>query len=38
MATLLGRIDSFDLETDNIPEYIETVEQYFIANDVTVEK
>ena len=38
MAALLGRIDSFDLETDNIPEYIETVEQYFIANDVTDEK
>ena len=38
MAALLGRIDSFDLETDNIIEYIETVEQYFIANDVTDEK
>ena len=35
---LLGRIDSFDLKTDNITEYIERVEQYFIANDVTDEK
>ena len=35
---LLGRINSFDLKTDNITEYIERVEQYFIANDVTNEK
>ena len=35
---LLGRIDSFDLKTDDITEYIERVEQYFIANDVTDEK
>ena len=35
---LLGRIDSSDLKTDNITEYIERVEQYFIANDVTDEK
>ena len=35
---LLGRIDSFDLKTDNITKYIERVEQYFIANDVTDEK
>ena len=35
---VLGRIDSFDLKTDNITEYIERVEQYFIANDVTDEK
>ena len=35
---LLGRIDSFDFKTDNITEYIERVEQYFIANDVTDEK
>ena len=35
---LLGRIDSLDLKTDNITEYIGTVEQYFIANDVTDEK
>ena len=35
---VLGRIDSFDLKTDNIAEYIERVEQYFIANDVTDEK
>ena len=35
---LLGRIDSFDLKTDNITEYIERVEQYFIENDVTDEK
>ena len=35
---LLGRTDSFDLKTDNITEYIERVEQYFIANDVTDEK
>ena len=35
---LLGRTDSFDLEMDNITEYIERVEQYFIANDVTDEK
>ena len=34
---LLGRIDSFDLKTDNITEYIERVEQYFIANDVRIE-
>ena len=32
---LLGRTDSFDLKKDNITEYIERVEQYFIANDVT---
>ena len=30
---LLGRIDSFDLKTDNITEYIERLEQYIIAND-----
>ena len=35
---LLGRIDSFDLKTDNITKYIERVEQYFIENDVTDEK
>ena len=35
---VLGRIDSFDLKTDNITEYTERVEQYFIANDVTDEK
>ena len=35
---LLGRINSFDLKTDNITEYIERVEQYFKANDVTDEK
>ena len=35
---LLGRIDSFDLKTDSITEYIEKVEQYFIANDITNEK
>ena len=35
---LLGRIDSINLKTDNITEYIERVEQYFIANDVTDEK
>ena len=35
---LLGRIDSFDLKTDNIAKYIERVEQYFIANNVTDEK
>ena len=35
---LLGRIDSFDLKTDSITEYIERVEQYFIANDVADEK
>ena len=35
---LPGRIDSFDLKTDNITEYTERVEQYFIANDVTDEK
>ena len=35
---LLGKTDSFDLKTDNIREYIERVEQYFIANDVTDEK
>ena len=35
---LLGRINSFDLKTDNITEYTERVEQYFIANDVTDEK
>ena len=35
---LPGRIDSFDLKTDNITEYTERVEQYFIANVVTDEK
>ena len=35
---LLGRIDSFDLKTYKITEYIERVEQYFIANEVTDEK
>ena len=35
---LLGRIDSFNLKTDNISEYIERVEQYFIANYITDEK
>ena len=35
---LLGKIDFFDLKTDNITEYIERVEQYFIANDVMDEK
>ena len=35
---LLGRIDSINLKTDNITEYIERVEQYFIGNDVTDEK
>ena len=35
---LLGRIDFFDLKTDNITGYIERVEQYFIANDITDEK
>ena len=35
---LLGRIDSFDLKTDNITKYVEIVEQYFIANDVTDEE
>ena len=35
---LLGRIYSFDLKTDNVTEYIERVEQYFVANDVTDEK
>ena len=35
---LLGRIYSFDLKTGNVTEYIERVEQYFVANDVTDEK
>ena len=35
---LLGRIDSFALKTNNITEYIERVEQYFITTDVTDEK
>ena len=36
--TLLGSIASFDLKTNNITGYIERVEQYFIADDVTDEK
>ena len=35
---LLGRIDSSDLKAYNITEYMERVEQCFIANDVTDEK
>ena len=34
----MGWIDSFYLKTDNITKYIESVEQYFIENDVTDEK
>ena len=31
-------MDSFDLETNIVTEYIERVKQYFISNDVTDEK
>ena len=31
---LLGKIDSFNLKSDDICEYLERVEQYFFANDI----
>ena len=31
---LLGKIDSFKLKSDDMYEYIERVDQYFLANDV----
>ena len=32
--TLLGNIDSFDHNSDDICEYIERVDQYFFTNDI----
>ena len=37
MAALIGCIESFDIQSDNWLDYIERVEQYFIANEITVE-
>ena len=37
MAALIGCLDSFDIQSDNWLDYIERVEQYFIANEITVE-
>ena len=32
--SLLGKIESFDCQHDDICEYYERVEQYFYANDI----
>ena len=37
MAALIGCIEIFDIQSDNWLDYIEKVEQYFIANEITVE-
>lgn len=39
MATVaLGRIDEFSTETDNITNYLERMELFFIANSVAEDK
>ena len=38
MAALLGKIEPFDPETEEWPEYVERLGQYFEANDLTGEE
>ena len=38
MSMIIGAIESFDLERDNWLAYIERIEQYFIANEITTEE
>ena len=35
MAALLGRIDPFDSEQEEWPQYVERLDQFFEANDLT---
>ena len=37
MAALLGRIDQFDPEQEEWPQYVERLEQFFEGNDITGE-
>ena len=35
MAALLGRLDQFDPEQEEWPQYVERLVQFFEANDIT---
>ena len=37
MAALLGKIEQFDPEQEEWPQYVERLEQFFEANDITGE-
>ena len=37
MAALLGKIEQFDLEQEEWLQYVERLEQFFEANDITGE-
>ena len=35
---VVGSVEKFDFENDNWLAYVERVEQYFVANDITTEE
>ena len=37
MAALIGCIESFDIQSENWHEYVERLEQYFVANGIDTE-
>ena len=34
MATLLGKLEPFDADQEEWPQYVERLEQFFVANDI----